>query len=73
MRKVCLGCISLHTVRKLSTKGLVGLRLNAQCGTDTSAPSCRRCQCHLTLRWSARVGDKVPSSNVGARGAQLNR
>jgi hypothetical protein len=30
-------------------------------------------ECHLTLRWSGRVGDKVPSSNVGARAAQLNR
>ena len=27
----------------------------------------------LTNRWSGRVGDKVPSSYVGARAAQLNR
>jgi hypothetical protein len=27
----------------------------------------------LTTRWSGRVKDKVPSSNVGARAAQLNR
>ena len=26
----------------------------------------------LTLRWSGRVIDKVPSSHVGARAAQLN-
>jgi len=32
-----------------------------------------RLACRLTPRWSARVGDKVPSSYVGARGAQLNR
>ena len=30
-------------------------------------------QCRLTPRWSGRVDDKVPSSNVGARAAQLNR
>jgi hypothetical protein len=29
--------------------------------------------CHLTNRWSARVGDRVPSSYSSARGAQLNR
>src|SRR3954463_11733451 len=29
--------------------------------------------CHLTPRWSGRVKDKVPSSNVGVRAAQLNR
>jgi hypothetical protein len=28
---------------------------------------------HLTNRWSARVEDKVPSSCISARGAQLNR
>ena len=28
---------------------------------------------HLTNRWSARVGDKVPSSYNGARAAQLKR
>ena len=28
---------------------------------------------HLTHRWSARVENKVPSSTVGARAAQLNR
>jgi hypothetical protein len=28
---------------------------------------------HLTPRWSARVEDKVPSSNRRSRGAQLNR
>jgi len=28
---------------------------------------------HLTPRWSGRVKDKVPSSNVGVRAAQLNR
>jgi hypothetical protein len=28
---------------------------------------------HLTNRWSGRVIDKVPSSNAGARAAQLNR
>jgi hypothetical protein len=27
----------------------------------------------LTPRWSGRVVDKVPSSGVGARAAQLNR
>jgi hypothetical protein len=27
----------------------------------------------LTNRWSGRVIDKVPSSNAGARAAQLNR
>ena len=27
----------------------------------------------LTNRWSGRVEDKVPSPNVGARAAQLNR
>jgi hypothetical protein len=27
----------------------------------------------LTRRWSGRVKDKVPSSNVGVRAAQLNR
>ena len=26
----------------------------------------------LTPRWSARVSDKVPSSHLGARGAQLD-
>ena len=30
-------------------------------------------ECGLTNRWSGRVKDKVPSSNVGARAAQLNR
>jgi hypothetical protein len=29
--------------------------------------------CRLTLRSSGRVRDKVPSSNVGVRAAQLNR
>jgi hypothetical protein len=28
---------------------------------------------HLTSRWSGRVRDKVPSSYVGARAAQLSR
>jgi hypothetical protein len=32
-----------------------------------------RSGCRLTLRWSGRVRDKVPSSYVGARAAQLNR
>ena len=27
----------------------------------------------LTNRWSGRVEDKVPSPNIGARAAQLNR
>ncbi len=27
----------------------------------------------LTLRWSGRVGDKVPSSDRGVRAAQLKR
>ena len=27
----------------------------------------------LTTRWSGRVKDKVPSPNLGARAAQLNR
>jgi hypothetical protein len=27
----------------------------------------------LTHRWSGRVKDKVPSSCIGARAAQLNR
>ena len=30
-------------------------------------------ECHLTPRWSGRVRDKVPSSYVGVRAAQLNR
>ena len=30
-------------------------------------------KCRLTPRWSGRVRDKVPSPNVGARAAQLNR
>jgi hypothetical protein len=30
-------------------------------------------RCCLTNRWSGRVVDKVPSPNVGARAAQLNR
>jgi hypothetical protein len=30
-------------------------------------------KCRLTPRWSGRVGDKVPSSYVGVRAAQLNR
>jgi hypothetical protein len=29
--------------------------------------------CRLTPRWSGRVKDKVPSSDVGVRAAQLNR
>jgi hypothetical protein len=29
--------------------------------------------CRLTIRWSGRVRDKVPSSYHGARAAQLNR
>jgi hypothetical protein len=29
--------------------------------------------CPLTNRWSGRVQDKVPSSNVGMRAAKLNR
>ena len=33
----------------------------------------RESRAHLTPRWSGRVRDKVPSSNVGARAAQLNR
>jgi hypothetical protein len=32
----------------------------------------RKC-CRLTNRWSGRVIDKVPSSDAGARAAQLNR
>jgi hypothetical protein len=32
-----------------------------------------RAQSDLTNRWSGRVIDKVPSSNVGVRAAQLNR
>jgi hypothetical protein len=32
----------------------------------------REC-CRLTNRWSGRVKDKVPSSDVCARAAQLNR
>jgi hypothetical protein len=28
---------------------------------------------HLTKCWTGRVKDKVPSSNVGVRAAQLNR
>jgi hypothetical protein len=27
----------------------------------------------LTIRWSGRVQDKVPSSYIGVRAAQLNR
>ncbi len=38
----------------------------------TIAAHCRGA-CRLTNRWSGRVKDKVPSSNVGARAAQLNR
>ena len=30
-------------------------------------------ECGLTNRWSGRVKDKVPSSDIGARAAQLNR
>ena len=30
-------------------------------------------QCCLTTRWSGRVRDKVPSSYIGVRAAQLNR
>jgi hypothetical protein len=30
-------------------------------------------QCGLTIRWSGRVNDKVPSSYIGVRAAQLNR
>ncbi len=33
----------------------------------------RRFECRLTPRWSGRVQDKVPSSDVGVRAAQLNR
>ena len=33
----------------------------------------RKIRCCLTNRWRGRVTDKVPSSNVGARGAQLTR
>jgi len=29
--------------------------------------------CALTLRWSGRVIDKVPSPYIGVRAAQLNR
>jgi hypothetical protein len=29
--------------------------------------------CRLTIRWSGRVRDKVPSSYAGVRAAQLNR
>ena len=29
--------------------------------------------CHLTPRWSGRVIDKVTSSDIGVRAAQLNR
>jgi hypothetical protein len=29
--------------------------------------------CQVTTRWSARVGDKVPSPDRRSRGAQLNR
>jgi len=29
--------------------------------------------CHLTSRWSGRVKDKVPSSHIGVRAAQINR
>src|SRR5262245_44170335 len=32
-----------------------------------------RTWCRLTPRWNARVEDKMPSSNVSARAAQLNR
>ena len=30
-------------------------------------------QKRLTNRWSGRVQNKVPSSNIGVRAAQLNR
>jgi hypothetical protein len=30
-------------------------------------------RCRLTPRWSGRVRDKVPSSYIGVRAAQLNR
>ena len=33
----------------------------------------RGAECSLTIRWSGRVKDKVPSSDVGVRAAQLNR
>jgi hypothetical protein len=29
-------------------------------------------ECNLTNRWSGRVRDKLPSSHVGGRAAQLN-
>ena len=39
-------------------------------GSAGRSMCCRR---RLTNRWSGRVKDKVPSSYVGARAAQLNR
>ncbi len=38
-----------------------------------SCASLDRSASGLTNRWSGRVKDKVPSSYVGARAAQLNR
>ena len=52
--------------------GHLELRLNGRSVT----PGSRRCpqgQCLLTNRWSGRVKDKVRSSYVGVRAAQLNR
>jgi len=40
---------------------------------DRESSCCGPLGCGLTLRWSGRVEDKVPSPNRGARAAQLNR
>jgi len=50
-----------------SLKWRWNLMLLRKSKSDASARS------RLTPRWSGRVNDKVPSSNVGARAAQLNR
>jgi hypothetical protein len=39
----------------------------------TQSASSRNDMCALTTRWSGRVMDKVPSSYIGVRAAQLNR
>jgi len=42
-------------------------------GVSIEPPENHKWPCRLTLRWSGRVIDKVPSPNVGVRAAQLNR
>jgi hypothetical protein len=49
-----------------------GIRQRSQ-WQGTQSASSRNDMCALTPRSSGRVKDKVPSSDVGARAAQLNR